>query len=108
MIQHETIQSAMKMLNRSRPDGECEHLARSIIKMKQSYKKYENKKQSRTVIMLDEVPIQAREQKHVDRVCQALTLKGTRCSFKAVNDCYCKKHSISGKVITLGKPIKIM
>lgn len=107
-MQHETMQSAMKMLNRSRPDSDCEHLARSIVKMKQSYKKHENKKRSQTAIMLDEVPTQTREQKHVDRVCQALTLKGTRCSFKAVNDCYCKKHSISGKVITLGKPIKIM
>lgn len=108
IMQCEAMQSAMKILNRSRPDRDCEVLARSIVKMKQSYKKHESIKQSRTIIVLDETPAPQREQKHVDKTCQALTLKGVRCSFKAVNGCYCKKHSINDKSVVLGKSLKNM
>ena len=100
------MQTAMKILNKSKPDVDCENLARGINKMKQSYKTYESKKQSRSIIILEDIPVPQREQKHVDKTCQALTLKGVKCSFKAVNGCYCKKHSINENNNVLGKSLK--
>jgi hypothetical protein len=98
----ESVQSAMKVMNRVDTNDACEHLARSIWKMKQRYQQLEAKKNSRTMIVLADVPVAVREQKHTDRTCQALTLKGKKCAFKSVNGCYCKKHSVNKKDSALG------
>lgn len=102
----ESVHSALLVSGRATVDDACEHLARSIFKMKNRYKELETKKKSRVAIVIDEVPTSIHEHKHVDKLCQASTLKGARCSFKAVNGCYCKKHSINGKVVPMGKLLK--
>ena len=102
MSYSESVQSAMKVMKQVEPNDASEHLARSIWKMKQRYQQLEAKKNSRTMIVLDEVPASVREHKHTDRTCQALTLKGKKCAFKSVNGCYCKKHSVNKGDSVLG------
>jgi len=105
----ESVQSALLVRKQDTVDDACEHLARSIWKMKQRYQQMQVKKNSRTMIVLNEVPTSVREQKHTDRTCQALTLKGKKCAFKSVNGCYCKKHGVSKNDSVLGvKPIRSM
>ena len=98
----ESIHSALLVRGQDTVDDACEHLARSIFKMKNRYRELEVKKNSRTMIVLDEVPVAIREQKYTDRTCQALTLKGKKCAFKSVNGCYCKKHSMKKSESVLG------
>lgn len=98
----ESIRSALLVRKQDNVDDACEHLGRSIMKMKQKYQQHAEKKQSRTIIILDEVPVQVRESKHVNKTCQALTLKGNRCTFKSVNGCFCKKHSLTKSEGVLG------
>ncbi len=98
-----SIRSALLVRKQDTVDDACEHLGRSIMKMKQKYQQHAEKKQSRTLIFLPELPTQVRESKHVNKVCQALTLKGTRCTFKCVNGSFCKKHSLSKSEGVLGK-----
>ncbi len=99
----ESIRSALVVRKQDTVDDACEHLGRSIMKMKQKYQQHADKKQSRTLIFLDEMPIQVRESKHVNKVCQALTLKGNMCTFKSVNGSFCKKHSLTKNESVLGK-----
>jgi len=99
----ESVKSALLVRKQDNIDDECEHLARSIWKMKQRYQQLEANKNSRTMIVLDDVPSQVRQQKHVDRTCHAFTLKGKKCTFRTVNGCYCKKHAVDKNTISLGK-----
>jgi hypothetical protein len=98
----ESIQCAIHVRKQPGVDTACEHLGRSIWKMKQRYQELEKRKQSRTIIVLDEIPVQVKESKHVNKTCQALTLKGNRCTFKSVNGCFCKKHSLTKAEGVLG------
>ncbi|MBT6183978.1 MAG: hypothetical protein HOI07_04405 [Betaproteobacteria bacterium] len=78
-----------------------EHLRRSVEKMRVAYKAHEDKKQSRTIVFLKDIPERIVEKRSVSGICQALTMKGNKCSFRAVNGCFCKKHTLkdSEKVI---------
>ena len=78
-----------------------EHLRRSVEKMRVAYKAHEDKKQSRTIVFLKYIPERIVEKRSVSGICQALTMKGNKCSFRAVNGCFCKKHTLkdSEKVI---------
>jgi hypothetical protein len=79
-----------------------EQLRRSVEKMRLAYKAYEDKKQSRTLVFLDDVPERIIEQRKVGGICQALTMKGKKCSFRAVNGCFCKKHTLRDSEKVLG------
>lgn len=101
------INRAMEILGSKTPDDRCMRLATSLQKMKNAYKRHENHKNSRTIIVLEEAPKKVQQNRHVVNMCGALTMKGTKCTFKAVNGCYCKKHSISTKKPVLGKKVAI-
>ena len=80
---------AMKMFRVSEPDDRCYHLADATWKCKMSYKKHEQKKADRKLIVLDRPP----------------TMSGKPCSFRAVCGDFCKKHRIDKA--PLGKKVQI-
>ena len=98
----ESIRSALLVRKQDTVDDACEHLGRSIMKMKQRYQQHKEKKRSRTLIFLQELPTQVRESKHVNKVCQALTLKGTRCTFKCVNGSLSNRHRLTNSAMVQG------
>ena len=79
-----------------------EHLARSVKKMRDAYEAHQRKKMSRTIVFLDEAPERVVEKKNTSGICQAFTLKGKKCTFRAVNGCYCKKHHMKDSESVLG------
>lgn len=101
------IKRAMEILMIKIPDDRCMHLATSLQKMKNAYKRHENYKKSRTIVILEEAPKIVHQARHTVNICEAFTMKGTKCTFKAVNGCYCKKHSLSTGKPVLGKKVVI-
>lgn len=97
----------MEILGSKTPDDRCMRLAISLQKMKNAYKRHEDHKNSRTIVVLEEAPKKIQQTRHVVNICEAVTMKGTRCTFKAVNGCYCKKHNLSTKKPVLGKKVVI-
>lgn len=62
--------------------------------MKNKYKQHEAHKKSRSLVVLTEAPKKVVEPKYVGNICQSLTLKGKKCTFKATCGNFCKKHSV--------------
>ena len=60
VIRDETWQqclaSAVKMYRIIEPDDRCYHLADATWKCKMSYKRHEEKKESRQVVVIDKIP----------------------------------------------------
>jgi hypothetical protein len=105
MSYNECLRDAMSIHNVSTPDERSAHLARSMLKMKNKYIHHANKKKDRSVVIITEPPKHIVEQKHTTNICQSTTLKGKRCSFKATNGCFCKKHSTAKDSVVLGNKI---
>ncbi len=101
------MQRAMEILGTRVVDDRVRRLAGSLQKMKNSYAQHDKRKADRQLIVLDEVPKRVQEAKRTSNTCKALTLKGKPCTFKAVNGCYCKKHTISKANIVLGKKVSV-
>ena len=101
------MQRAMEILGTRVVDDRVQRLAESLQKMKNSYAQHDKRKAERRVIVLDEVPKKVQETTRTSNMCNALTLKGKSCTFKAVNGCYCKKHTISKANIVLGKKVNV-
>lgn len=101
------MQRAMEILGTRVVDDRVRRLAGSLQKMKNSYAQHDKRKADRQLIVLDEVPKKVQEAKRTSNTCKALTLKGKPCTFKAVNGCYCKKHTISEANIVLGKKVNV-
>lgn len=99
------LADAMKMHRVREPDDKCRNLADATWKMKMMYKKFDEKKQSRKIVFLEKTPVAAKESRASANICQATTMAGKRCSFKAVCGDFCKKHRIDKG--TLGSKIKI-
>jgi len=70
----------------------CELFARSIHKLRESRKKYDDKREKSKIIFLDTVPDKHVVSRHKDLTCQAITMSGKKCSFKSTCGVYCKKH----------------
>lgn len=87
------LEDAMKLLKMSTPNERCEQLARSVFKMKNKYKDHENKKRERSMVVITETPKPIVESKYSGNICQATTMKGKKCSFKATCGGFCKKHA---------------
>jgi len=79
-----------------------EHLLRSVEKMRLSYKAHAERKRSHTIVFLDDVPERIIAKRNSGGICQALTMKGKKCSFRAVNGCFCKKHTLKDSEKVLG------
>ena len=72
-----------------------------------SYKNHEKKKDSRQIIILDKAPTVVNEQRNQVKLCQATTMVGKPCSFRAVCGGFCKKHRID-KGSGIGRKIKML
>ncbi len=66
--------SAMKMYRVKEPDDRCYHLADATWKCKMSYKKHEQKKSDRQLIVLDRPPEVAVTSRTHAKTCQATTI----------------------------------
>lgn len=106
MSYEDCLRDAMCLYGVSTPDERCEHLARSVLKMKNGYRRHEEKKKARSVAVITEAPKRIVEQKYVSNICQSTTLKGKKCTFRATCGNFCKKHSVSLKeIVALGRKI---
>ncbi len=99
------LMDAMKMYRVREADDKCYNLADATWKMKMSYKKFDQKKESRKIIVLDKTPTIVKESRSHNNICQATTMTGKRCSFKAVCGDFCKKHRIDK--VKIGSKSKI-
>jgi hypothetical protein len=70
-----------------------EEMADIINKMRKRKLECENKRPIQVLSSVPEKPV------HTTKICQAFTLSGKKCSFKAVYGCYCKKHRIDDEVL---------
>ena len=103
---NQCLKDAMKMYRIDEANEKCESLADATWKMKMSYKNHEKKKDSRQIIILDKAPTVVNEQRNQVKLCQATTMAGKPCSFRAVCGGFC----IVGKFVTvpiIGRKIKI-
>lgn len=103
---NQCLKDAMKMYRIDEANERCESLADATWKMKMSYKNHEKKKDSRQIIILDKAPTVVNEQRNQVKLCQATTMVGKPCSFRAVCGGFCKKHRID-KGSGIGRKIKI-
>lgn len=72
-------------------------LIRATQVLRDSYAKINARKQARSIIFLKEVPKASRmPQPMTKHKCQAVTMTGKPCAFKATSSCgkFCKKHII--------------
>jgi len=104
------LADAVKLYRISEPDDKCIHLANATWVMKKKYKEAAQKKDDRKIIFINELETAklVSDVKNVSRsksnnICQATTMSGKRCSFKAVCGQYCKKHNV--KSVQLGKKV---
>ncbi len=104
MSYQECLENAMRIRKVSSPDDECIHLAKGLMKLKRGYDAHAQKKRDRSAILImDTKPIIEFKLVKSTNICQSLTLKGKRCTFKAVCGNYCKKHSLKQDDMVLGK-----
>lgn len=97
MSYEDCLRDAMRLYKVSTPNDRCEHLARSVLRMKNKYKQHEAHKKERSMVVITEAPKNVVEQKYTGSICQSTTLKGKRCAFKATCGKFCKKHSVANK-----------
>lgn len=71
----------------------CERFARSIHKLRESRKQYDDKREKSKIIFLENTPEKCLNTKKFSNICQAVTLKGKKCTFKASCGNFCKKHT---------------
>ena len=83
---------AMRMYRVDSPTDRCKKLANATWKMKQKYAQLRKDKQSRVIQVIEKAPEKVVEKRHAVHTCQAVTLAGKSCGFKAVCGGFCKKH----------------
>ena len=101
----ECLASAVKMHRLQEPTERCYKLADATWKCKMAYKRHENKKEERQIVVIDKPPEPTVTQRSQNKICMATTMSGKQCSFKAVCGDFCKKHRIDKEVI--GKKIPV-
>jgi len=92
MSYEQCLIDAMRMYRVDTPTDKCKKLANATWKMKQKYSQLKKEKTSRVIQVIDKVPDKIIEKRHTVHTCQAVTLTGKPCGFKAVCDGFCKKH----------------
>lgn len=88
------LADAVKMYRLSEANDVCYNLADATWKMKRSYKRVQEKKDTRRIIILSKTPETTNEPRTNKKICCATTMTGKPCSFKAVCGDFCKKHSV--------------
>lgn len=99
------LTDAMKMYQVSESNEKCIHLANATWVMKNKYKHAQVRKDARKTVMIEKTPEVVNEQRTSKKICQAITMSGKPCSFRAVCGNFCKKHNVKKEV--LGVKIKI-
>jgi len=97
------LNDAMRLHRVDTPTEKCKHLAVSVYKMKQRYREHEEKKKNKSIVILTETPKEKPITKHSGDICQAITMKGKKCTFKAACGGFCKKHSKCATSVALGE-----
>ena len=92
MSYEQCLTDAMRMYRVDSPTDRCKKLANATWKMKQKYAQLRKDKQSRVIQVIEKAPEKVVEKRHTVRTCQAVTLAGKPCGFKAVCGGFCKKH----------------
>ncbi len=104
MSYQECLENAMRIRKVSSPDDECIRLAKGLMKLKRGYDTHAQKKKNRSAILIEDIkPIIQHKPIKSSGICQSMTLKGKRCTFKAVCGNYCKKHSLKQGDMVLGE-----
>lgn len=93
------LTDAVKMYQLNEANEKCFQLANATWVMKNKYKQAQNRKDNRKTIMIEKTPEVVNEQRTSKKMCQAITMSGKPCSFKAVCREFCKKHSVDKNVI---------
>lgn len=93
------LTDAVKMYRVSEANEKCYHLANATWVMKNKYKQAQNRKDSRKTVMIEKSPEVVNEQRTSKKICQAITMSGKSCSFKAVCGNFCKKHDVKNDAI---------
>ena len=75
-------------------EEKCERFARSIHKLRQSRKEYDDRRENRKIKIIENVPEKNHEKRYVTNMCQAITTSGKRCTFKASCGNFCRKHAM--------------
>lgn len=89
------LNDAMKMYRVSEANDKCYNLADATWKMKMRYMQNELRRKERSLILLDAAPKEvAKAPRTNHKLCQAITMAGNPCKFKAVCGGLCKKHKI--------------
>lgn len=100
------LSDATKMYRLREPNDKCYHLADATWKMKMRYKNLENKKKENSIVFLDAPPKEVvPDQRTNHKICQATTMAGKPCKFKAVCGNYCRKHKVSS--VGVGKKVNV-
>ena len=73
-------------------EEKCERFARSIHKLRESRKKYDDKREKYKIKFIETVPERKIENRTKFNTCAASTLGGKKCNFRASCGKYCKKH----------------
>lgn len=97
------LNDAMRLHRVDTPTEKCKHLAASVYKMKQRYREHEEKKKNKSIVILTETPKEKPITKQSGDICQAITMKGKKCTFKAACGGFCKKHSKCATPVALGE-----
>ncbi len=97
MTYEDCLRDIMRLHKVCTPDERCERLARSVFKMREKYKQLEEQKKRRSMTVITITPEKVVEQKYSGKICQAFTLKGKKCTFKANCGNFCKKHNVTDK-----------
>lgn len=100
---NQCLKDAMKMYRIDEANEKCESLADATWKMKMSYKNHEKKKDNRQIIILDKAPTVVNEQRNQIKLCQATTMAGKPCSFKAVCGGSVKNTELTRVVVLVEK-----
>lgn len=61
------------------------------------YKDIKDEKDKKAIQIINKPPPKIVETKYSTKICEAMTLSGKKCTFKATCGNYCKKHDINKK-----------
>lgn len=105
------LQRAIQVCGPSAKPERIDQMVRSLAKMRNKYKECKDHKNGKRIMVLTEVPKHEVPKQNASnfKVCQATTMKGEKCKFKAVCNGFCKKHSLgkNKQVFVLGEKPKI-
>lgn len=80
-----------------KPSKVQEYQEEHVRKYVNRYNHIQAEKDKKAIKVISKPPPQANETKYSTKICEAMTLSGKKCTFKATCGNYCKKHDINKK-----------